>query len=33
MEERLNMNLEGKVIGSRYEIIEKVGNGRYGDCV
>lgn len=24
---RLNMNLEGKLLGSRYEIIEKVGNG------
>ena len=24
---RLNMNLEGKVLGSRYEIIEKIGTG------
>ena len=24
---RLNMNLEGRVLGNRYEIIEKVGNG------
>ena len=25
--ERLNMNLEGRILGNRYEIIEKVGNG------
>ena len=24
---RLNMNLEGKELGSRYEIIEKIGTG------
>lgn len=27
------MNLEGKLLGNRYEIIEKIGNGRNGHCV
>ena len=25
------MNLEGKMLGNRYEIIEKIGNGRNGN--
>ena len=27
------MILEGKIIGNRYEIIEKIGNGRNGNCI
>ena len=27
------MNLEGRLLGNRYEIIEKVGSGRYGNSV
>lgn len=27
------MNLEGSVIGNRYKIMEKIGNGRNGYCL
>ena len=27
------MILEGKLLGNRYEILQKVGNGRYGYCL
>lgn len=27
------MNLEGKIIGNRYQIIEKIGNRRNGNCI
>lgn len=26
----IKMNLEGRLLGNRYEIIEKIGNGRNG---
>lgn len=25
------MGLEGRVLGNRYEIVEQIGNGRYGN--
>jgi hypothetical protein len=31
--ERKTMNLEGKIIGGRYQILEKVGNRRYGNSI
>jgi len=31
--ERIKMNLEGKVIGGRYQILEKIGNRRHGNCI
>ena len=27
------MNLIGKLLDNRYEILEKIGNGRYGHCL
>ena len=27
------MNLIGKLLDNRYEILEKIGNGRYGYCI
>lgn len=27
------MNFEGRLLGNRYEIIEKIGVGRYGYCI
>jgi len=27
------MNLEGSVIGNRYKIVEKIGNGRNGNGI
>ena len=29
----IKMNLEGSLIANRYEIIEKIGRGRYGYCI
>lgn len=29
----IKMNLEGRLIANRYEIIEKIGSGRYGYCI
>lgn len=27
------MNLEGRILGNRYEIVEKIGDGRNGNSV
>ena len=27
------MSIEGKLLGNRYEIIEKIGNGRHGNSL
>lgn len=27
------MNLKGKILGNRYEILEQVGNRWYGNCI
>ena len=27
------MNLEGRLIANRYEILSKIGNRRYGNCI
>ena len=34
IKERGNMiNLEGRLLGNRYQIIEKIGNGRHGNSL